>query len=350
MNKRLRFLVWSGGGILCFLFTFMITISLGSAELSVGDVWDVIFYQMTGLYLDHKPEPFVINIIWFVRLPRVLLAGVVGAILAMSGVIFQGILRNSLADPFVLGVSSGAAAGAALSLFFGFENLWLSIWATPLAAMCGACVAIGAVLFLARNGYTWGQERLILAGMIIQAFFAALLSLIVSLSTSEIQRIIYWMMGSLSMRDWNQLLYVSIALMVGFCIAFLWSRELNLLALGDQAAAQLGVRVHFTRILLILCASMMTAVAVSVVGTIGFVGLIIPHILRFLCGGDHRFLLPLAALYGAVFLMWSDCFARTLFSPKELPIGVITAFIGVPFFAYLLKKQRKAAFTGRGIT
>lgn len=338
-SQQRRLLLWGGGGCLCFLFSLVAAISIGSADLSFITVWSVIWHHLTAGWFFPIKDIATDAIVWEIRLPRVLLAAVVGAVLSLSGVIFQGILRNTLADPYVLGVSSGAAAGAVLSIYTGFTLIWASQWATPLLAIIGAVIALFVLLLLSRS-VDKQKERFILAGIVVQAFFGAIVTVVISLSKTEMPRIVFWLMGSLALREWQHLIVVTIVFVLGFSFAIYYSRELNIFSLGDRMANHLGVHVAQIRLVLLIVASMMTAVAVSVTGTIGFVGLVVPHIMRMLLGGDHRLLIPLSVIFGAIFLIWADLLARTLFSPTELPIGVITAFVGVPFFAYLLQKRR----------
>jgi iron complex transport system permease protein len=333
-------LLWGGGGLLFFVGSLIATISIGSANLSWTDVWQVIASHLTQGNLFPYLDPATDAIVWQIRAPRVLLSAGVGATLALSGLIFQAILRNPLADPYILGVSSGAAAGAVCSLYWGWTSLWLGIWLTPICAMIGAVMALLFVWLLARTREV-SRERLILAGVIVQVFFGAFVSLAISLADEQLQRIMFWLLGSLNLREWSHVEVVVVAWCMGFLLALLLSQELNLLALGERMAAHLGVYVRQIRFLLLTAASMLAAAAVSVTGTIGFVGFVIPHIFRRLIGHDHRLLVPFTSLGGAIFLMWADCLARTVIAPRELPIGVITAFVGAPFFAFLLRRDTR---------
>ncbi|SFJ46427.1 FecCD family ABC transporter permease [Thermoflavimicrobium dichotomicum] len=338
--KVYRFVWWSGGLFLCFLFSIGATVTLGSAQIDMGTVWKIIFSHLW--YGDHLPPDIDVSsnaIVWQLRLPRVILAAVVGASLAIAGVIFQGLLKNPLADPYVLGISSGAATGAVLAILTGWGSLWLGKWTVPVYAFSGACLALFLVLRIADQRLR--TESLVLSGVVTQAFFGALLTLALSLSEKEFQRIQFWLMGSFVLRDWDHVWILLPVMGLGSLCAWWFSRELNLLVLGDRSAAHLGMDVTKVRFFLLMLASLVTAVAVSVSGTIGFVGLVIPHMMRMLTGADHYTLIPLSALAGAIFMVWGDCAARLILDPRELPVGVITAFIGAPFFAMLLKKQQK---------
>jgi iron complex transport system permease protein len=217
----------------------------------------------------------------------------------------------------------------------------LGSWSLPAFAFAGACVALALVLLLARGRLGLSVISLILSGVVVQSFFAALLTFALSFKPEEMQRIQFWLMGGFSLGDWSQVGAVFPFLLVGFPIVWMLSTDLNLMALGERSAAHLGVNVVKTRVWLLMIASMMTSAAVAVSGMIGFVGLVIPHIMRMLTGADHRSLLPLSALAGAILLLWADCLARTVIAPAELPIGVITAFVGVPFFAFILKQHQR---------
>lgn len=332
--------LWGGGGLLFFVVSLIATISIGSINLSWIDVWHVIGSHLTQGRMFPYLDPATDAIVWQIRAPRVLLSAGVGAVLALSGLIFQTILRNPLADPYILGVSSGAAAGAVCSLYWGWTSLWLGIWLTPICAMIGAVIALSLVWFLARTSGI-SHERLILAGVIVQSFFGALVSLAIALADDQLHRIMFWLLGSLQLREWTHVEVVFVAWCIGFLLAVLLSQELNLLTLGERMASHLGVYVRQVRFLLLTSASMLAAAAVSVTGTIGFIGLVVPHIIRQLIGHDHRLLVPITSLGGAIFLMWADCLARTVITPRELPIGVITAFVGAPFFAFLLSRNTR---------
>ncbi|MBD1370801.1 iron ABC transporter permease [Hazenella sp. IB182357] len=331
-----------GGGLLIvLLFSISFTVSSGSADVAFHTVWQVIGFEIWGdVRTDIEVDEAISAIIWQIRLPRVLLAALVGASLALAGVIYQGLLKNPLADPFVLGVSSGAALGAAIAIWIGWGINWLGQWHVPTYAFVGACLALLMVLKLGQGPYI-KSESFILAGVVIQAFLGAVLTFVLSITPENLfRRIQFWLMGSLSFRNWEHLFVLSIVLCIGFIVALIYSRELNLFLLGTRSAAHLGVSVNMIYWGLLLLASVITGAAVAVSGTIGFVGLAIPHMIRLVTGADHRKLIPLATLSGAIFLVWCDYIARTVLSPIEIPLGVITAFFGAPFFAFLLKKRQ----------
>jgi iron complex transport system permease protein len=280
-------------------------------------------------------------VIWDIRLSRVVLSGLVGAALATAGVIFQGILLNPLADPFTIGVSTGAAFGVAVLVMAGVGGSFLGLSPLPLGALVGALGAMAAVLVLSREGGRLRKETLILAGIVVSTFLSALISLIKSLDEESLSAIVFWIMGSFSGRGWIHVGFLLPYLVVGLVVAAVYHRELDILALGEEQSHHLGVAVSKVRLNLLVGASLLTAGAVSVSGVIGFVGLVVPHLVRVLAGPSHGRLLALSAVTGALILIWSDVLARVILaSGQELPVGVVTALLGGPFFFYLLKSRR----------
>ncbi len=280
-------------------------------------------------------------VIWGIRLSRVVLSGLVGASLATAGVIFQGLLLNPLADPFTIGVSTGAAFGVALLVTLGVGGSFLGLSPLPLGALVGAMGAMMAVLVLSRESGRIRKETLILAGIVVSTFLSALISLIKSLDEESLSAIVFWIMGSFSGRGWIHVGFLLPYMAAGLALAFVYHRELDILALGEEQSHHLGVSVSRVRINLLLGASLLTAGAVSVSGVIGFVGLVVPHLVRVLAGPSHGRLLALSAATGALILIWADVLSRVLLaSGQELPVGVVTALLGGPFFFYLLKSRR----------
>jgi len=295
-----------------------------------------------GLWSGHWPvfalKPEEQTILFSLRLPRILFAGLVGASLSTAGVLFQALLRNPLADPYILGISGGSALGAIIGISTGLGALTLGI---PLPAFLGAAVTVFLVLAAGGPERGFSSGTLLLAGVIVNAFFSSLIMLALALSSStDLQKITFWLMGNLSLAGFSEILVTVLILAAGFSVAQLNARSLNLLALGEETALHLGVNVGRTRTILLLTGSLLTAVAVAFSGTVGFVGLIIPHVMRMLLGADHRLLLPASLLFGASFLIAADTLARTVLSDMELPVGVVTALCGSPYFLYLLRKGR----------
>jgi iron complex transport system permease protein len=331
--------LWGGGLLVALILSVSLGVFLGSTDVGFWTVWKVIL-QHTGLADGLNMDEADAAIIWELRLPRVLLVGLVGACLATAGVIYQGLLKNHLADPYILGVSSGAAVGAALVIITGWGDR--SGWMLPLFAFLGACLALLLVLQLGRGRRASQASSLILAGVVVQAFFSAVLTLAISTSPEEMQRIQFWLMGSFAFRGWQHIGLLLPFFLIGFLVCWRFSRELNLMVLGERSAHHLGIHVEKMRIFLLIIVSLMTSAAVSVSGMIGFVGLVVPHIMRMLTGADHRYLLPLSALFGASFLIWADGLSRIVLAPQELPIGVVTAFVGAPFFAGILRRHQRS--------
>lgn len=280
------------------------------------------------------------TILWDIRAPRVLLAGIVGASLAVSGATYQGLFRNPLADPYLIGVASGAGLGATIVLVSGAPNQVFGVSLLPAAAFAGAITAVTTAYVIARTSGGLPLTTLILAGVAIASLASAVTILLMMRSDANIRPIFSWLLGGFISAQWSHSLMVLIYVAPSALVVMLYGRVLNVLQLDEEHAQQLGVNVERTKIVLLAAASLATAAAVSFSGLIGFVGLIAPHAVRLIWGADHRSLLPMAALVGAAFLILADLVARTAVSPAELPVGVVTAFCGAPFFLYLLRRRR----------
>jgi iron complex transport system permease protein len=293
-----------------------------------------------------RGDATTITIVRTLRGPRAVQAALVGAALASSGATFQALLKNPLAEPFVLGVSSGAAVGAVAAVVLGLGAH--TVWAVPAAALAGAVVAIGLVLRIALSvGRALDTRVLLLAGVVVAAFFNAAILLVLTFADVETFRsALFWMMGSLAGASWSGVAVLAAQLVPSLVALLVVSRALNLLAIGEPTAAVLGVSVRRTKLLAYGTASLLAASAVAAGGVIGFVGLIVPHAVRLLWGSEHRLLLPASALGGALFLTLADAVARTAAHPTEIPIGAMTALLGVPVFVWLLKRRGVA---GSGI-
>jgi iron complex transport system permease protein len=290
--------------------------------------------------------PFAENVdaqIFFIaRLPRTLAGALVGAMLATAGVVFQGLLRNPLATPFTLGVSAGAALGAMLAITFGWSFAWLGVPAAPAASFVGSIAAVGVVYALARARHQGlSTNVLLLAGVTMNAFFSALILFVQYFADfAETYQILRWLMGDLDVSSYQPIL-TALPLAIVSLIVFSWlARPLNLLSLGPEGAETRGLNVVGAQRAAFFSASLATGAAVSVGGPIGFIGIVVPHLVRLITGPDHRLVLPAAALFGAAFLIACDAVARTIIAPIELPVGVITALVGGPFFLWLLVRKR----------
>lgn len=321
------------------LLSLTLAVTIGPVKLSMLTVWQIGWAKLSGGAGEWSAAEE--NIVWMLRLPRVLLAAVVGGGLAVVGVAMQAVVRNPLADPYVLGVSSGASVGAVLVLGTGGLG-FLGIYAVSAGAFTGAVVSFLLVFLIAVAGGRLSPLRLVLAGMACGYSLSGLTSLIVLTSENrELARTaMEWMLGSLGGTAWADLGLPAAVLVAGTGYLVLSGRQLNALLVGDETAATLGVDVGRLRLVLFIVLSLLTGVMVAVSGAIGFVGLVIPHVVRMLVGTDHRRVLPVSALLGAVFLIWVDVVARMSFAPIELPVGVITALLGGPFFIWMLATQR----------
>jgi cobalamin transport system permease protein len=325
------------------LFVFglaLVSVGVGSVAIPPGETARIVWSRLSG---GPPGDPVHAAIIWDLRLPRIALGALVGAALSLAGVATQGLLLNPLADPYILGVSSGAALGAALGILAGWEGSLHGL-GLPAAAFAGALATLALVTTLARAGGRIASHNFLLAGVVVGSFLWALITLALSVAGADLQRLIFWLMGTLSAKQWVHVGLLAPLTLVGAGVLWLMARDLNLLALGDTAAQQLGVAVEQSKLIVILAAALLTAGAVSMSGIIGFVGLVVPHMARRVVGPDHRVLLPAAALAGAGFMIAADTVVRGLLvrSPLgELPVGVVTALAGAPVFCYLLRRGRQ---------
>lgn len=333
--------IWGGGALALLFLSILVSLSLGSAWLPLGEVWGIIWHRIpwAGSFIKPDWSESSEQIVLKVRMSRVLLAVLVGACLGIAGAGFQGVLRNPLADPYTLGVASGASVGAAFLILFGFQ-LVLGMWTVPLVAFGTGVLTLLIVFYLASHEGKMQTETLILAGVVVQAFLGSLVSFMVSMSHGVINEIVFWLMGSLSMRGWEYSQALLPYLVIGTAVLWWHVRDLNLFALGERQAAHLGVNLERTKLIVLIVSTLLTAAAVSVCGVIGFVGLVVPHLVRLTVGPDYRLIVPLSAVVGGIYVLWADTIARVALSPKEIPLGVVTALLGAPFFAFLLRKRK----------
>ena len=307
--------------------TFLLGLALGAVSIPIAQ-------GIFGAGLDPTSRTILLDL----RLPRVLLAGIVGWSLSLGGVVFQALMRNPLAEPFLLGISSGAALGAVAGIILGVL-FWGGI---PMMAFLGALITITLVLAIAQKARIIDPNTLILTGVIINAFFAALIMVALATTAGEkLHSMLFWLYGDLSRCRFQDFLFL--VPVIGGCSAVLYGlgRSFNLIAAGEETASQLGLEVERIKWLSLILVSLMCGVTVAFSGVIGFVGLIVPHLVRMAFGPDHRLLLPASGLFGASFMIGADLLARTVISPSELPVGVITAFLGAPFFLHLLYLRRR---------
>jgi iron complex transport system permease protein len=328
----------TAGLLAALVGTALAAVAIGAYQIPVGDIVSSIAHRagLGGHALERVPE----SVLWNVRLPRVVLALLVGASLGCAGALMQGVFGNPLAEPGVIGVSAGAAVGAVASIAFGLT--YFGQWTVPLAAFVSGLGTVLVVYVLSRSGGRTEVVTLILTGVAVNAFAGALIGLCIFFSdNAQITEITFWQLGSLAQATWPKVLTVLPCALLGLLIAPYYSRQLDLLALGERPARHLGVDVERLRITLIVVVAMLTAAAVAMAGIITFVGLLVPHLLRMAVGPGHRFLVPGSALAGALVLLAADLTARTVAAPAELPLGVLTALIGSPFFFLLLRRTRR---------
>ncbi len=318
--------------------------ALGPMSVSLSKTLTVLWTGLWPFSSGAANDPTLATVILDIRLSRVVLSFLVGSGLAVCGAAFQGVLRNPLADPFTLGVSSGAAFGASLALSLGFagSTALFGLAGLPIAGLIGALAALFAVMLLARSAGGFGRETLVLSGIVVATFLAALIALVKALDEDAVGAIVFWIMGSFQGRGFSHIwLYLPYGL-VGTLTLLLLSRELDMLSLGDVQAEQLGVAAHRTRVIVLVAGSLMAGAAVAVSGVIGFVGLVVPHLVRRLVGASHCRLLIGSAFAGGLLLLWSDVVARLILpGGEELPVGVVTALVGGPFFCLVLRQSRQ---------
>ncbi len=318
--------------------------TVGSADIHVKDTVRITLSKipLVGKHIDISDIQKTHEIIILkIRIPRVLIGVLVGSALASVGVAYQGMFKNPMADPYVLGISSGAALGAGIVIIAGaaFKNFPISF--ITVGAFIGAVLTTFLVYFISRVKKKVPTTTLLLSGVAIGQFLTAILSFLMVIYTKDMTKITYWTLGSFSGKGWEHLASISLPLIAFIIVLNFFSKDLNVLLLGEESAQNLGIEVEKLKILLLLICSVITAIAVSVSGIIGFIGLIIPHIMRLIVGPDHRILMPASILAGGIFMIFADTVARTIISPMEIPVGIITAIFGGPFFIYLLRKSKK---------
>jgi iron complex transport system permease protein len=339
-----RLLWWGALAVLLLVGAGVVALATGGVPIRPALVARILWLRLTaaGALVGVEP-PWAVSVVLDIRLPRVLVGMAVGASLALAGVAAQGLLMNPLADPYILGVSSGAAFGASTAMITRLGERWEGL-GVPAAAFAGASATLAVVYGLGRAGGRLSLHRFLLAGVVVGSFLWAAITLVLSLAGQDVQRLLYWLLGSLNGREWRHLEMIGPALAVSWSVLFLFARDLNLMSLGEEGAHSLGASPERAKLLILGAAALATAAAVAVSGIIGFVGLMVPHIVRRLVGPDHRLLLPTAALFGAAFLVLADTIARSASVAStlgELPVGVVTAMTGAPFFIYLMRARER---------
>jgi iron complex transport system permease protein len=339
MSHRLLPLVWT---LAFLLFAVMLSIAVGSVFIPPADLWRLLSAHGGGAL----PEPLATYalIIVSIRLPRTVMVALTGAALGASGAAYQGLFRNPLADPYLIGVASGAGLGAVIAMSIHWPYSFWGLMAIPMAAFLAGLLTVFIVYSLARVGRTVPTTNLILAGVAFGSFATALTSFLMLRSTGEIRRALGWLLGGASQAGWMPVLGILPYLIIGLSILLLSGHALNLLQFGDEQAHQLGLPVTRAKTIILVAASLATAAAVAFAGIIGFVGLIVPHVMRMWFGGDYRRLLPLSMVAGAAFLLVADVLARVILAPQEIPLGIITALAGAPFFLWVLRRSKNQGY------
>lgn len=329
--------------IISLLFIILIATTLGSVKIPVSEVSRIIINKMKIFnefdLSDIKKSN--IFIVFNIRLPRIILASLVGGVLAVVGTSFQAIFKNPMADPYVMGSSSGAAFGATIGIVLGLSKGFLGFGVTSIFAFIGAISATFIVYNLARIGNKISTTSILLAGIIISSSLSSVISLMMIFNKDELANIVSWTLGGFNGASWNQIKVVSIPILIGVIILATLSREMNAIVMGEDNAKNMGVNVELVKKIILTVSAFLTAFAVSVSGIIGFVGLIVPHLFRLIFGSNHKILLPVSVIGGGIFLLLCDTLARTILGGIEIPVGIITSIFGGPFFLYLLKKSKK---------
>jgi len=340
-----RWILWMMVLVLLLTGIIGISVSLGAVAIPLSKSWSILVHRILGDGIPVEWTASEASIILELRLPRTISGVLVGAALSLAGAVLQALLRNPLADPFVLGISSGAAVGAVLAILVGLGSTFLGIYAVPGAAFAGALLTLLLVYFIARVEGRVPTQTMLLSGVIISSFFSAIIMFLISVTSNEqIHSIMFWLMGNLEYAGSRSLVVIFLYFLVGSAVLFLLAKDLNLLVLGEETAAELGVEVERVKKIAFVFASLIIGAVVSISGLIGFVGLVVPHVVRMIWGPDHRFLLPASALMGAMLMVVADTIARTVLAPSEIPVGVVTAMGGAPFFVYLLRKKGYAVY------
>lgn len=329
------------GGLALLLISVSCAISVGAVQVPLGTVWGVFLNKLSPGLIEQTWSQGREAIVWEIRFPRALLAMMVGAGLAMVGASLQAVTRNPLADPHLLGISSGGAFGAILALLH--TGLFIGLLTVPLLAFLGALGAIAIVLGVSRFADATSADRLVLAGVAVSFIIMAGANVLIFLGDPRATHVVvFWMLGGLGLAQWSQLIYPLLVLAIAAAWLMFRATDLNAMTVGDETASTLGIPVARFRLAVFVVGALITGVMVAFSGIIGFVGLMVPHVVRMLVGGDYRRVLPGSALVGAVLLLWADIAARTVMAPEDMPIGIVTGLVGGVFFVWLLGRRNAA--------
>ncbi len=337
--KNIRLSPYLLNGLLLAL-ALLASVAIGAVYIAPGTVLRIFLAQVPGMEVGANWPETAVTIIMQVRLPHTVLVALTGAALAGSGAAYQGLFRNPLADPYLIGVASGAGLGAVIAMSRSWPTTWLGLYAVPVAAFLGAVITIIIVYNLAKTGATLQTTTLILAGVAVSSFATALTSFLMLRSNAELRRALGWLLGGSLLSGWTPVLAMLPYVTVGLLLLLTMGYALNVLQFGDDQAQQMGLNVERTKRLLLIAASLTTAAAVAFSGIIGFIGLIVPHVVRLIWGPDYRHLTPLSIFGGATLLLLADILARVALAPQVLPVGVVTALAGAPFFLWILYRAK----------
>lgn len=323
------------------IIVLLFGIGIGSIYVPPLDILNIILNKLFNTTLSNNISNTSISILWNLRLPRALLAFIVGGALAVSGTVMQSVLKNPLASSYTLGVSSGASVGAGLVIITGFTIPFLGMFTLPLVGLaCGLLTVFLAVSFASRMDKNMENNTIILVGMVFSLFINAVLTLMTAMSKEHLEQITFWQMGSFSLKEWSNVFVLLPIVILGVLLLIRYSRELDIMTFGEEQARSIGVDIQKIKWLLLGISAALTGSAISFVGVIGFIDLIAPHVVRKIFGSSHKIVIPMSMLFGGAFMVLADLVARTIISPSELPVGSITALIGAPFFAYVYFKKK----------
>jgi iron complex transport system permease protein len=329
---------------LLLIAALTLSVAAGAVYIPPGTLTRILLASISSLgIVSDWPDAFT-TIVWQVRLPHTALVMVTGMALAGSGAAYQGVFRNPLADPYLIGVASGAGLGAVLALAVDWPQTWLGFYAVPVAAFFGAAITVGVVYMLARVGQSVPTTTLILAGVAVGSFATSLTSFLMLRSQEELRRALSWLLGGGILNGWEPVGAVLPEIVIGLGVLILSGHALNVLQFGEEQAQQLGLAVNRAKVIVILAATLTTAAAVAFSGIIGFIGLVVPHVVRLLWGADYKRLIPLSILGGGTTLLLADLLARVAIAPQVLPVGIVTALAGAPFFLWILRRAKAEAF------
>lgn len=338
MRRKIKIFI----SICICIMVLMAGISIGSVPIAPADIFIILWSKLIGRAIPAEINDITVSLVWKLRLPRVLLAFIVGGALSASGAVMQSVLKNPLASSYTLGVSSGAALGVGIVIISGFSIPLLGTFTLPVVGLVSGLLTVFlAVTFAAKVDRNMENNTIILAGMVFSLFINAILTIVSAMSKGYMERIIFWQMGSFSSKDWICVIILASIVAVGIPCIMRFSRELDIMTFGEEQAQAIGVELKKVKWLMLALSSALTGSAVAFAGIIGFVDLITPHVARKLFGSSHRYVVPLSALFGGAFMVAADLVARTVISPSELPVGAVTAIIGAPFFGYIYFKRRK---------